>query len=59
MLDPAEGGAADQTGRVHSVDGFMLGQASLVPKLFPAHFTGENVPPFLQWVHIVEVLPET
>ena len=59
VLDPAQRGPADLTGRVDSVDGFVLGQTSLVPKLFPAHFAGENVPAFLQWVHIVEVLPET
>ena len=59
VLDPAQGGPADLTGRVDSVDGFVLGKTALVAKLFPTDFTGENIPAFLQWVHIVEVLPET
>ena len=43
VLHPTEGGSTQFTGCVDSVDGLVLGQASLIPKLFPANRTRKYI----------------
>ena len=59
VLDSAESRPADLTGGVDSVYGLVLGQTPLIPKLFAARLTRKYIPAFLQWVEIVQILPET
>ena len=59
VLDSAERYPAHMTCGVDSVYGLVLGQAPLIPKLFAARLTRKYIPAFLQWVEIVQILPET
>ena len=59
VLDSAQCGPTDLAGGVDSVYGLVLGQTAFISELLPAYLTRKYVPAFLQWVHIVQILPET